>query len=1469
MKKIIIFIAAIVLMLALGGLIACDSGGDSSSTPSVPSEPSSDQPGDPAEDTHKHKAAAVWSSDGTYHWHACTVKGCTEKLDKEEHSPIDDIYFKDDKSHWLSCICGEDISAAEHTYTEPVIGTDAHWTRCICGAKSESIPHNFAETPVIGDTTHWQECECGAKKGEAAHTISRWQYTEGHDAAFCSCGKPMAEFDTVRSERVEIDLNMTTSGPNTAQDITLDLGTKGYGTVQSVSLDAEPIGTSLTLKASAFSYAYGEHMVTVVTKTSDGASHTFYVPVMLVSKVIKTKADLNNLAGMAKQYGDTDKWGGYFVLGANISYNGDFAGVGSTSSPAIDYGFTGVFDGRGYAIDGLRMTGTYDYTGFIAVLCGGEIRNVSFTNANLDYRSGYVCARGYGLVENVSVQYQAVTLRSGYHGGTFYGRFAEKGARVSHCVVDFSKADLSASAGEFYTIGSGINSLGKQVQGIVRSVYIIGAPAGSLILRGGVNTDAVYGIYADSAALASDKFARQDIALWDPTFWKVTGGVPYPKYASSLSAVEVDENFRLEGGVPVSGKTARITLSSIQTEFGTFRSATFNGKSLDASFSGGALSFDTKAFGTAYGEHEITVTFFDGTAERTFDINLLLITMRIESAQDLKDMVVISKACESSEVLWGGYFVFDRDVSWNSAEVYESIAYGVTDAVRDSGGFCGVIDGRGYVVDGLYTGDGTMNCKGFVSVLRGGIIKNLGFTHAHLKTKGGLVCSAGQGTVENVYVSYSEFAALSATDPNKLGTFFGNKPDAGAKVINCVVDFRNVQTLLDNGKAFTVGIVNADTVENVYVLGAPQGFKSVDNSTLTENIYHAFDDSEAFRSAYWEKGSQLKAVIDTWDDTVWSVDDGVVTFTSAPPIDESIFVQKGGRTEYGLIVGVDDGTLTATAFLQKHILAATGATLRTVTSVGWTQSSKRIVVGDWELFAAAGLKMSQDATYCVITKGNTVFAMAKNEADYQLVILELLRQLVGYEMFGGDLVVYEKVDNEKDGVELPSIAFEGAPAFENRINGPLMDSDEKYGMGFSAQNELHGPNGSLWHNSFIYLPYETYSAAHPDWYTGNLDTTGKTVQRQLCYNAHGNPTELAAMKETLFEKLWELVQANPTWKAVTITQEDNHYSCNCSVCAKELVPVAPVIRFVNAIDEMLRARFEKEGIDRTVKLYLFAYRDYKEAPTDGTKCNENVGVVVAPIEAIFAKGLTDPANAYFKENIGQWSKITSEIYLWLYEVNYSFNLYPYSTWDSVADWMQTSSEFGSVKYIYNQSFYYTKAVTAFTRLKVYLDSRLEVDPTLDTDTLIDKFFRYYYGPAGSIMRTMYEEMKQHMATLAEKYPTVADGSYRENLRGTTYWPKATVDRWLDYIDQAYAKLDTSDENYEVYKEHILVESFSPRFIKAAWHISRTKGLFGYTGSLSATDKAFVQQLIADLAERKITNVAEGAPLTDYYDQWGL
>ena len=100
---------------------------------------------------HVHAPADQWSSDESYHWHAC--EGCTQQLDKDVHVFADK---HDENGHWKECtVCGKKIEESEHDWDEGVVTTKPTLTSegektytCACGeTRVEKLPAkaDFAE----------------------------------------------------------------------------------------------------------------------------------------------------------------------------------------------------------------------------------------------------------------------------------------------------------------------------------------------------------------------------------------------------------------------------------------------------------------------------------------------------------------------------------------------------------------------------------------------------------------------------------------------------------------------------------------------------------------------------------------------------------------------------------------------------------------------------------------------------------------------------------------------------------------------------------------------------------------------------------------------------------------------------------------------------------------------------------------------------------------------------------------------------------------------------------------------------------------------------------------------------------------------------------------------------------------------------------------------------------------------------
>ena len=66
---------------------------------------------------HNHSPAAEWSSDGSYHWHACTANDCDAHVGEEAHTPAADD--NDCTTATLCTVCNHVLVAAEddHKYS--------------------------------------------------------------------------------------------------------------------------------------------------------------------------------------------------------------------------------------------------------------------------------------------------------------------------------------------------------------------------------------------------------------------------------------------------------------------------------------------------------------------------------------------------------------------------------------------------------------------------------------------------------------------------------------------------------------------------------------------------------------------------------------------------------------------------------------------------------------------------------------------------------------------------------------------------------------------------------------------------------------------------------------------------------------------------------------------------------------------------------------------------------------------------------------------------------------------------------------------------------------------------------------------------------------------------------------------------------------------------------------------------------
>ena len=294
-----------------------------------------------------------------------------------------------------------------------------------------------------------------------------------------------------------------------------------FGNVASVTMEGNVLDASgftfangkLTVVRSAFGYNYGEKEIVV----TDDSGKTITIAATLVSKILKNATDYANWIKIANACETENKiLGGYFKLGANITVET----MVTFERYDVDglYGFKGVFDGCGYALDGLTATGN----AFISCMTkDGVLRNIAFTNAKVAGESNFLCSGGLGTIENVYVQYVSISAGSD-NNGTIYNhcRLGQEGGKITSIFVDASQAALSGTGASFRLIGGNNNGY--------NGIFAV-CPEGYTITQArdtGTFADHAVCAFADFAGLKANETTQGELKGWNSTYWTIVDGVP-------------------------------------------------------------------------------------------------------------------------------------------------------------------------------------------------------------------------------------------------------------------------------------------------------------------------------------------------------------------------------------------------------------------------------------------------------------------------------------------------------------------------------------------------------------------------------------------------------------------------------------------------------------------------------------------------------------------------------------------------------------------------------------------------------------------------------------------------------------------------------------------------------------------------------------------------------------------------------
>ena len=507
---------------------------------------------------------------------------------------------------------------------------------------------------------------------------------------------------------------------------------------------------------------------------------------------------------------------------------------------------------------------------------------------------------------------------------------------------------------------------------------------------------------------------------------------------------------------------------------------------------------------------------------------------------------------------------------------------------------------------------------------------------------------------------------------------------------------------------------------------------------------------------------------------------------------------------------------TARDMIVEYIKKSTGVTLPVIpaSEASYTADAKYLVIGNTGLGGFAPAANLGYRGYQIKSKDNSVFVCGGTDFGTLSGAVGFLEKVIGLDAYGYQTVNYNKqseilIDNF-DLTVVPDVGMEQPPF--SMVSGNAWNQ-ALWGVGQKMFSTIEG-SSNHWHNSFDYLPPSEYLNSHPEYYVTEGYLWNKEAV-QLSYTANGDAEAFEEMTTICANKIISSAQNNASMKAVTLTVEDNGSWDNSSAAQnlynKYGTHSAELIIFVNAVADKVKAGLG----DRELDIYFFAYYNTYKAPVkevDGklvaidsdVEMRDNVGVIYAPINGDFLADDFTATTMY--EELSGWAALTDNIATWTYQTNFdnyfnfynSFNIMP-SMYSALADF--------STDYSYMQGQWNNPNSTGFSHLKTYLTGKLSWNADADFETLLDNYFAARFGSASSEMRTLFDSMRAYYDKLQDTYG-ISGGINQsgEYLRADRF-EKSEIEKWLGYLDAAYAKADN-----DTIKSYIDLESLAVRYL---------------------------------------------------------
>jgi len=330
--------------------------------------------------------------------------------------------------------------------------------------------------------------------------------------------------------------------------------------------------------------------------------------------------------------------------------------------------------------------------------------------------------------------------------------------------------------------------------------------------------------------------------------------------------------------------------------------------------------------------------------------------------------------------------------------------------------------------------------------------------------------------------------------------------------------------------------------------------------------------------------------------------------------------------------------------------------------------------------------------------------------------------------------------------------------FKGMVPDPKLGYTPYDDMGYPG--DLGAPEERNWvHSASFLMPYRLFGKDHPEFFAMQKDGSrykpGIGPPGHLCLSNE-------EMKKAGAERLLFLIDKQKERTFFVVTQGDGRSNswCQCNLC-RSLDAIAGdhmtdrLLEYVNYNARIVAKNYPGK------KILTLAYTEATSRPPQRLMPEPNVMIMYCPYPPqtnCQSHDLNCPQNEVGLQELKGWiAKCPDNMYIFDYPRGYSSWYEPFGSFYATMDKLKFYSENG-IKGIIQ-----CVVPTSFTDLFIFVQGRLLWNPKADVESLIDEFFKAYYGPAAEYMREYFNFM--HSEIKNRPVHQMCEGSNPELVTG--------------------------------------------------------------------------------------------------------